>query len=321
VLRADYAVIPKSVQTQGFSLEVANRLRSETAFSTVEEFRMGVFGVSGSAQQMIATDPTTLDRVENVKMQTGSLSDLRDGDVLIYKTVAEDHHWRVGQTITAQFARTGKQPLRIVGIFGDNRGLANYVVTLGTFEGNFTQQLDASILLKTAPGVTAAQARAAAGRVTTAFPNVKVENQEELRKTTAAQINQLLGLITALLALSIMIAFFGVANTLGLSILERTRELGLLRAVGMARRQVRSMVRWESVIISVFGAILGMAVGVFFGWATVQALKSQGINVLSLPAGQLILYLVIAAIFGVLAAIGPAKRAAKLNILQAIATE
>ena len=157
--------------------------------------------------------------------------------------------------------------------------------------------------------------------MTTAFPNVKIENQEELRKTTASQINQVLGLIDALLALSIMIAFFGVANTLGLSILERTRELGLLRSVGMARRQVRAMVRWESVIISVFGAVLGMAIGVFFGWAMVRALKSQGINVLALPGRQLSLYLLIAALFGVLAAIGPARRAAKLDILRAISAE
>jgi len=321
VLRADYAVIPSSLSSQGFSLEVADRLRAEPAFSTVEEFRQGVFGVNGSAQQMIGTDPSMLPQVENVKMQAGSLAGLHDGDVLVYKTVAEDHHWRLGQIITAQFARTGKQPLRIVGIFGDNRGLANYVVTLGTFERNFTQQLDASILLKAAPGVSGAQARAAAARVTTAFPNVKVEDQEQLRKTTASQINQVLGLITALLALSILIAFFGVANTLGLSILERTRELGLLRAVGMGRRQVRSMVRWESVIISLFGAILGIAVGVFFGWAMVQALKSTGINVLSVPALQLLLYLLIAAIFGVFAATGPARRAARLNILRAIAEE
>ena len=321
VLRADFAVTPTSVQAPGFSLDVANRLRSESAFSAVEEYRQGVFGVNGSAQELIATDPTILDRVENVKMQAGSLADLQDGDVLIYKTVAEDHHWQVGQTITAEFARTGKRSLRIVGVFGDNRGLANYVVTLGTFERNFTQQLDATILLKTAPGVSAGQARAAAQRVTTAFPNVKIENQEELRKTTASQINQVLGLIDALLALSIMIAFFGVANTLGLSILERTRELGLLRSVGMARRQVRAMVRWESVIISVFGAVLGMAIGVFFGWAMVRALKSQGINVLALPGRQLSLYLLIAALFGVLAAIGPARRAAKLDILRAISAE
>ena len=143
--------------------------------------------MNGSAQQMIGTDPSSLPQVENVKMQAGSLAGLHDGDVLVYKTVAEDHHWRLGQIITAQFARTGKQPLRIVGIFGDNRGLANYVVTLGTFERNFTQQLDASILLKAAPGVSGAQARAAADRVTTVFPNVKVEDQEQLRKTTASQ--------------------------------------------------------------------------------------------------------------------------------------
>src|SRR5262249_143772 len=103
-----------------------------------------------------------------------------------------------------------------------------------------------------------------------------------------------------------------------LSILERTHEIGLLRAVGMARRQVRTMIRFEAVIIAVFGAILGLAVGVFFGWAMVQALRSQGVTVLSLPAGQLLSYVLVAAIFGVMAAAMPARRAAKLDGLQAI---
>jgi len=321
VLKADYAVIPTSVASNGFSLDVANQLRSEPAFSAVEEFRQGVIGINGNAQQVVATDPVILGQVQNMKMVSGSLSSLGDWDVLVYKVTAERNHWRVGQTITVEFARTGKQPLRIVGIFGDNRGLANYVVTLGTFERNFTLQLDSVILLRTAPAATQVQARAAADRVVKAFPNVKVDNQEQLRRTTAAQIDQVLKLITALLALSIGIAVFGIMNTLSLSIFERTRELGLLRAVGMARRQVRSMVRWESVILSLFGALLGMAVGVFFGWAMVQALKRQGITVLSVPGGQLLEYLVFAAILGVIAAILPARRAARLDMLSAIATE
>src|SRR5213076_1792847 len=141
------------------------------------------------------------------------------------------------------------------------------------------------------------QARAAAARVTRAFPNVKIEDQAELRASTSSQINQLLGLITALLGLAILIALFGIVNTLALSIYERTQEIGLLRAVGMARRQVRTMVRWEAVLIAVFGAVLGAAVGIFFGWAMVHALKSQGITALTIPVGQLLIYIVIAGIF------------------------
>jgi len=142
-----------------------------------------------------------------------------------------------------------------VGIYGDNRLFGNYVVTLGTFDRNFTAHLDSIVLLKTAPGVSDPQAKAAVARVTREFPNVKIDDQAQLRAEQAKQINQLLGLITALLGLAIVIALFGIVNTLALSIFERTHEIGLLRAVGMARRQVRTMIRWEAVIIAVFGAL------------------------------------------------------------------
>src|SRR5205823_6542518 len=161
----------------------------------------------------------------------------------------------------------------------------------------------------------------AAASVTRAFPNVKLQDQAQLRATQARQIDQLLGLITALLSLAILIALFGIVNTLALSIFERTREIGLLRAVGMARRQVRSMIRSEAVIIAVFGALLGTAVGLFFGWAMVRALHDQGVMALSIPGGQLLAYVAAAGGAGVLAAILPARRAARLNVLEAVATE
>ena len=254
-------------------------------------------------------------------MRAGSVSALGDGDVLVYKETAKSNGWKVGDTFTAEFARTGKQTMRIVGIYTDNRLLGNYVVSLGTYDRNFTQQLDTVVLAKTAPGVSQATAKAAVTRVAKQFPNVKLEDQAQFRQSQSNQINTLLALISALLGLAILIALFGIINTLALSIFERTREIGLLRAVGMARRQVRTMIRWESVLIAVFGAVLGAAVGIFFGWAMVHALKSQGITALTVPVGQLVIYVVIAGIFGVLAAVWPARRAARLDVLQAIATE
>jgi len=156
---------------------------------------------------------------------------------------------------------------------------------------------------------------------TKSFGNVEVQDQTAFRDKQAGFINQLVGLITALLAMAILIALFGIVNTLGLSIFERTRELGLLRAVGMTRHQVRTMIRWESVIIAVLGAVLGIAIGVAFGWSLQQSLVSKGVTELRIPVGELIVYLVFAGIAGVLAAILPARRAARLNVLQAIAYE
>jgi putative ABC transport system permease protein len=133
-----------------------------------------------------------------------------------------------------------------------------------------------------------------------------------------AEINQMLGLIYAMLALAIVIALLGIANTLALSIFERTRELGLLRAVGMAKAQLRAAVRWEAVLIALFGTSLGLGVGTFFGWAMVRALSDQGIDQLAIPVASLIVVTLVAAAAGVGAAIMPARRAARLNVLKAI---
>jgi putative ABC transport system permease protein len=134
-------------------------------------------------------------------------------------------------------------------------------------------------------------------------------------------VQQELALVYALLALAIFIALLGIGNTLALSIFERTRELGLLRAVGMTRSQLRASIRWESVIIALQGTVLGLLVGVFFGWALVLSMKSQGITEFSIPALSLAIVLVLAGLAGIAAAILPSRRAAKLNILRAIASE
>ncbi|MGZ4648913.1 MAG: ABC transporter permease, partial [Blastococcus sp.] len=133
--------------------------------------------------------------------------------------------------------------------------------------------------------------------------------------------DQMLALVYALLGLAILIALLGIGNTLALSIVERTRELGLLRAVGMTRRQLRSSVRWESVIIAVQGTLLGLLIGVFLGWALVRALRDQGIDVFRLPLGQLAVVVLLGAVAGVLAAVLPSRRAARLQVLRAILSE
>ena len=177
------------------------------------------------------------------------------------------------------------------------------------------------MLVKASPDVPLADAQAAIEAAVKDLPNIQVQDQAAFREPQAGFIDQLLGLVTALLFMSILIAVFGIVNTLGLSIYERTRELGLLRAVGMSRRQVKRMIRWEAVIIAIFGASLGILIGILFGWALQQALANQGVTQLKIPVGQLVFYLVFAGLIGVLAAIGPARRAAKRDVLEAISYE
>jgi putative ABC transport system permease protein len=319
-LKADYIVTDTSFQ--GFSQDVAKQMRSEPEFASVTEFRQGLFGVQGGAQQVQGVDPGTLLDVVSVDFKAGSASALGTADsLLVSESAADQHHWRVGDTVPVEYARTGPRRAPIVGIYESNPLLNDYVVSLSTFDANFTQQLDSIVLAKAGPGVSQADAKRAAAAVTKQFPNVKLEDQAQFRQSQAKLIDQILGLVTALLGLALAVAVVGIWNTLALSVYERTHEIGLLRAVGMARRQVRAMIRWEAMLVAVFGALLGIAVGIFFGWAMVHALSGIGISVLSIPAVQLAIYVVIAGVLGVVAALVPAWQAGRLNVLRAIATE
>ena len=195
------------------------------------------------------------------------------------------------------------------------------IVSQRTLARDFDQSEDTFDFVKLAPGV---DSDAVQERVTAAlerpFPTTEVLNQQELKDRQAQQINQLLGLIYALLSLAVIVSLFGIANTLALSIHERTRELGMLRAIGMSRRQVRTMIRYEAVITALIGAVLGMVLGVIFAALIASPLEEEGFT-LSYPVATLILLLVAAAIAGVIAAIGPARRAARLDVLEALAYE
>ena len=220
-------------------------------------------------------------------------------------TVAKANGWTVGDNVPMEFPRTGVEQVPVKAIYKDNSLNGDFLLGLTTYERAFADQADLEILVKAAPGVAPAESRAAVDRVMADFPNVTVRDQAEFRDEQARQIDQIINLFYSLLGLAILIALFGIVNTLGLSIFERIRELGLLRAVGATRRQLRSMIRWEAVIIAVLGAVLGLAVGMFFGWTIVRALASQGITEFALPGGQLVGFVVAAAIAGILAAVLP----------------
>ncbi len=211
--------------------------------------------------------------------------------------------------------------MRVALIYGENQPAGNYLLGMSAYEANFRTQYDYLVMIKKAPTFTTASAVAAVKDVAKDYPGTKVMDRQQFKTEMSKPINQLLGLVYVLLFLAVIIALLGIGNTLALSIFERTRELGLLRAVGMTRRQLRSIIRWESVIIALQGTVLGLLIGVFFGWAMVGAMKDQGTTVLSLPYSSLVVVVVLAAIAGVVAAAWPARRAAKLDVLKAVVTE
>ena len=218
-----------------------------------------------------------------------------------------------------QFAETGEQELEVAMIFDDNDLVGTqYLIGRAAYEANFADQFDLQVYVIQDPDVTTEQARAAIDGVAEGYANAEVQDIEEFKQAQTDQINQFVAVIYVLLMLAVVIALFGIGNTLALSIIERTRELGLLRAVGMTRRQLRTTVRWEAILTSVFGTLLGLGIGLFFGWAIVEALKDEGLKSFVIPWGQLLIIVMIAALAGVVAAILPARRAGKLNILDAI---
>jgi putative ABC transport system permease protein len=215
------------------------------------------------------------------------------------------------------------QHLRISGIYdkSNNAFAGDYFISLASYQANFTDQLDSVVGVNMKPGVTPAAGKQALNAALVDYPQLKIDDQATLKKSNEDQINQLLNIIYVLLALAVFIALFGIVNTLALSVFERTREIGLLRAVGMARRQVRRMITYEAVIVAVIGAYLGVIIGSFFGWATTKALHDSGVTTFSYPFGTLVIFVVLAGVAGVVAGFFPARRAARIDVLRAITTE
>jgi len=208
--------------------------------------------------------------------------------------------------------------MRVGGIYQANQLIGHYLVGNGFFLQHFQNELPIAVLLKTDGSSATEQAvkHALAG-----YPNLKIQTRAEFQQSQRAQVNQLLTIVYALLALAVIIALIGIVNTLILSVFERTHEIGLLRAVGMIRRQIGGMILSESVILAIFGAVIGIVVGTGLGIALVSSLKSQGLTSLVVPGWSLIIFLALAAVLGAVAAIWPALRAAKLDVLAAIAAE
>jgi putative ABC transport system permease protein len=319
-LKADFILSTSSFTP--FSPDVADQVAGVEGVQDVAQFRQGGFRVDDQTSFLTGTDPATLDAVTSIDVTSGSIDSLSDDrTVLVHDLVAQDNGWTVGSEVPASFATIGETPLTVGGIFTENGVVGDYVVSLAAYESFFTTQLDTFAMVTTADGADPAAVQQGIEQVTEPFGNIEVQDQTAFKEKQAGFVNQLLGLVTALLFMAILIALFGIANTLSLSILERTHELGLLRAVGMSRSQVKRMIRWESVIIAILGAVLGLVIGIFFGWSLQQAIASEGVTELKIPVGQLVVYLVVAGLAGVVAAIGPARRAAKMNVLEAIAYE
>ena len=318
-MKADYVVNSSGFGTGSIPVVAEDQLRTVPNVKSVSGVRTTQAKIKGSVDFLWAADPAKINSLFDLQPTAGNLSKLSPTGIAVLDSVASDNNLKMGDKVKVVFPSTGAQEFTVESIFSQ-AGFANWVVGLDAFEKNVPDQFDNQIYVKTSNGVTPANT-AALKKVVADYPGPKLETREQFKQTQVNQVNQLLNLIYVLLFFAIVIALFGIANTLGLSIIERTHELGLLRAVGMTRRQLRSSVRWESVIIALLGTFLGLVIGVVFAWALVHALADQGIDQFSLAPVQLLVIVVLAGVFGVIAAIWPARRAARLDILESIRTE
>jgi putative ABC transport system permease protein len=279
--------------------------------------------VGDDTTQVAGLDAAVFDELYDVEPVAGSLAALTGGaNVAVEADRAAQHGLGIGDTVSMTFARTGAVELTVAAVFEEQllaAGSTAWIVDLDTYEANVSDQYDRQIFVAAADGVDAAASRAALDRVLEAWPNAELQDQAEFKQTITSGINKMLNLIYGLLALAVIIALIGIANTLALSVHERTRELGLLRAVGMDRRQVRTLVRWESVMIAVLGTGLGLLLAIGGSWAIVRALADEGVTEMVVPAVRVAVIVGVAVVSGVAAALGPARRAARLDILRAVA--
>ncbi len=269
-------------------------------------------------------DPKTFGDVVKLDWNEGSaatIAGMTDGDVVVEADWAKGHDLKVGDTATFLTPLGKNESYKIIGTFNSQAGLtSDILLTNATLQKNWDVHQIAFVMAAAEPGTNQDQLAAAADKALAPFPQADALTIQEFKDKQSANINGLVNLVYGLLLLSVIVALLGIVNTLALSVHERTRELGMLRAVGMSRRQVRRMVRAESVITAGIGAILGIVLGVIFALVISRPLASQGF-VFTLPIGRLIVFFVLAAIAGVVAAIPPARRASKVDVLRAVTTE
>ena len=337
-------------QTQSFSPELTRDLEALPEIESAVSYRWDADGlivpVRDNAQQLqfeylfsvFATDLSKIERHLDLEVAEGSFADIGEvntdvHNVGVHETIAEDLGLALGSLVSVNFnsASSKQVDFIVTAIYSEDLIAANsWLIDLSTWEQYFTRDLDIFASAITASGVSRSEARAAIDRAAENYPQADVQTKQEFNdnlveqddeaeqiRTTVTAVN----IVNAFLYFALIIAFIGVANTLALSVIERTRELGLLRAVGMKRGQMLRMVLGEGIIISVIGGVLGVGLGLIFGITIANIMPNDVISTLAVPVRILIIYLIAAAAAGLIAALLPARRASRLNVLEAIAKE
>ena len=312
---ADYVVTSRSFAP--FGPEVTTTLGNVPGVASAVPLYVASARLAGKVRLITAGDAAGIAGALRLSVVSGSASG--DG-ILVPQSYATAYRLKAGSVTAIEFQDGRTAAARVSGIYATSQIFNDIVLPVAMYQAHISRPLVNDVFLTVRSGYGAG-VRKDLQAVLAGYPDLKLLDQTGLKDEARGQIATLTNIILALLLLAVIIAAIGIVNTLALSVIERTREIGLLRAVGMSRRQLRRMVRLEAVVISVFGALLGLALGLAFGAALRRSLASDGFTTLSVPAAALAGYLAGAALIGMVAAVWPAWRASRLNVLGAIATE
>jgi putative ABC transport system permease protein len=323
-VRADYVLAPSTNSSKFFSPQAASALQGVHAVTVISSIRADRARALGGTTGVGAVDPATIAQVFHFTWKVGSdavLARLGDG-VLVDSNYASDHHLAVGSPITLQTSAGNSRRFVVRATYRLPQAdpmLPSVVISQAAFDRTFPQPQDKEVLVEVSGGAN----RGTTARLQHAladYPDTTIQTTAAWIKQQGQSVNQILDLFYVLLALAVIVSLFGMVNMLVLAVFERTRELGMLRAIGMSRRQTRRMIRHESVITALIGAALGLPLGVFLAALATRGLANYGIG-FHLPVLQLAAFLWVAVLAGTAAAVLPARRAARLNVLQALQYE
>ncbi len=318
VVGADFLV---TNQTQRpFGEEVALAVAGVPGVGIVSPVKLVPSLVQEEPSALVGVDPATFGDVVNLEFTSGSLAGLASGGLVVDSQTATDTNLAVGDPVAVRFA-SGSADYTVTGVYESAGQFSGYVVDSESVIAAGADPGDSVVYVKAEPDADVDAVQAGMTAALADNPTVQVLSQTDFKEQITSGVDQILLVMVMLLSLAILIAVLGIVNTLVLSVVERTREIGMLRAVGALRRQIRTMVVLEALVIAVFGAVVGLVLGVWFAVALQRTLIDQGIAVLDIPWIGIIVFLVVAGIVGVLAALWPAFRAGRLNVLEAISTE
>ncbi|MEV1068334.1 ABC transporter permease [Streptomyces sp. NPDC050263] len=317
-IKADYIV--SMANGSELSADIDEKLKVTGGVTATSPMRNGPARIDGTTEYLTGVTGSTIGELTDLKVDDGAFK-VAGSQVVVDDALAKAHGWKAGSTFTANYEDGKKQQLTVSGVYTGNELIEGILIDNSALTPHLADPADMQVMVKTSGGAsdgTKDRLEKALG----ANPAIKVQSKQDLSNEIAKMFTLLLNMLYGLLAMAVIVAVLGVINTLAMSVFERSQEIGMLRAIGLDRRSVKRMIRLESLVISLFGGVLGIGLGVFFGWAAGELIGTKMATYeLVLPWGRMLLFLALAAAVGILAALWPARRASRLNMLAAIKSE